>query len=212
MRLAAYEVFEKGRRITGKELHLHGERYRVLVVPPVEVIPYATLAKAKAFFAAGGVVLGYGFLPSKSATLGHGSRDIASLCAAIWGQNVVPGVSCCRTSPAGGRSYLLKEKPTCAELQQVLGDAGIHPTLEVLAGKTSGWLHVLHRVKAGQDLFLVCNQNHQAPHGRSSSGPRPPASPSVGMPCGAKSRRSPFNAPATTRWSFRSPWSRWRAY
>ena len=31
----------------------------------------------------------------------------------------------------------------------------------MLAGETSGWLHVLHRVKAGQDVFLVCNQNHQ---------------------------------------------------
>ena len=39
--------------------------------------------------------------------------------------------------------------------------AGIRPGLEVLAGETGGWLHVLHRVKAGQDIFLVCNQNHQ---------------------------------------------------
>ena len=72
-----------------------------------------------------------------------------------------PGGSCCRTSAAGGRSYLLDEKPTTAQLQQVLAQSGIHPTLEVLAGETGGWLHVLHRVKAGQDVFLVCNQNHQ---------------------------------------------------
>ena len=32
------------------EIELHGERYQVLVVPPVEAIPYATLAKAKEFF------------------------------------------------------------------------------------------------------------------------------------------------------------------
>ncbi len=156
-----YEVFERHGRIAGKDLQLYGERYQVLVVPPVEVIPYAALAKVQAFFEGGGIVLGYGFLPSKSATLGHGAGDIAALCEAIWGPNAGPGMNCCRTSAAGGRSYLLKEKPTSAELQRVLADARIRPGLEVLAGETGGWLHVLHRVKAGQDVFLVCNQNHQ---------------------------------------------------
>ena len=66
-----YYVFENGSRVDGNELQLHQERYRVLIVPPVEVIPYATLRKIEAFFQAGGIVLGYGFLPGKSATLGH---------------------------------------------------------------------------------------------------------------------------------------------
>ena len=44
-----------------------------------------------------------------------------------------------------------------------MADGGVHPALEVLEGKTDGWLHVLHRVKAGRDVFLVCNQNHQGP-------------------------------------------------
>ena len=70
-------------------------------------------------------------------------------------------MNCCRTSAVGGRSYFLNDWPTSAQLQQVLADAGVHPDLEVLAGETSGWLHVLHRVKAGQDVFLVCNQNHR---------------------------------------------------
>ena len=72
-----FDVFERDATLDGKEVKLHGERYRVLIVPPVEVIPYATLAKAKEFFDRGGVVVGYGFLPSKSATLGKSSADIA---------------------------------------------------------------------------------------------------------------------------------------
>ena len=32
--------------------------------------------------------------------------------------------------------------------------------LEVLEGKTDGWLHVLHRVKDGRDVMFVANQNH----------------------------------------------------
>jgi hypothetical protein len=155
-----YEVFENDMRVAGKELNLRHESYRILVVPPVEVIPYATMAKAKEFFDSGGVVLTHGFLPTKSATLGKTAADIAELRDAIWG-SATPSLAVCKQSTAGGRSYLLPGKPTPEQLQQVLGgDAGIHPTLEVLAGKTDHWLHVLHRVKAGRDVFFIANQNH----------------------------------------------------
>jgi hypothetical protein len=146
------EVFENDVAVAGKQLKLRQERYRVLIVPPVEVIPYATLAKTKAFFDAGGVVVGHGFLPTRSATLGKTAADIAQLCAAIWGK---------QTNAAGGRAYLLPEKPTPEEIQKVLAaEAGVQPTLEVLAGTTDHWLHVLHRVKAGRDVFFIANQNH----------------------------------------------------
>jgi len=156
-----YEVLEADVRVTGRELALREERYRVLVVPPVETIPYGALARARDFLDAGGVVVGYGFLPTRSATLGRTAADIAALREAVWGLAAAPGLVACRTTPAGGRSYLLPEPPTPAQLQQVLGgDAGVHPTLEVLAGQTGNWLHVLHRVKAGRDVFFVTNQNH----------------------------------------------------
>jgi len=155
-----YEVFENDMRLAGKNLQLRAESYQVLVVPPVEVIPYATLAKAQAFFEQGGVVLAHGFLPIQSATPGKTAADITALREAIWGTPAA-GLGRCKTNAAGGRSYLLPEKPTAEQLQQVLaGDAGIHPTLEVTAGKTDHWLHVLHRVKDGCDVFFVANQNH----------------------------------------------------
>ncbi len=154
-----YDVFEKDMKLAGKELQLRDERYRVLIVPPVEVIPFATLARAKAFFDQGGTVIGYGFAPSKSATLGKTAADITALSAALWG-DAKPGLGVVKTNAAGGRTYLLPEKPTTAQIQQVLAkDAGIHPTLEVVEGETADWLHVLHRVKAGRDVFLVCNMN-----------------------------------------------------
>jgi len=156
-----YDVFEGDAKLAGKEIKLHQESYRVLIVPPVEVIPYGALAKAKEFFDAGGIVVGYGFLPTKSATLGKTAKDIAALTEAVWGAGD-PGLAVRKTSAAGGRSYLLPEKPKPEELKAVLtGDAGVHPAMEVLEGETSGWLHVLHRVKAGRDAFLICNQNHQ---------------------------------------------------
>jgi hypothetical protein len=158
-----YEVFENDMTLAGRELKLRSESYRVLIVPPVEVIPQPTLARVRTFFDQGGVVVGYGFLPSRSATLGQGADTIARLRDAIWG-SPKPGLAVCRTNAAGGRSYLLPEQPSPEQLQQVLaGDAGIHPTCEVVQGPTDHWLHVLHRVKSGRDLFFIVNQNHQGP-------------------------------------------------
>ncbi|HNQ87418.1 MAG TPA: glycosyl hydrolase [Verrucomicrobiota bacterium] len=155
-----YEVFEKDTRVQGKALELRAEAYRVLVVPAVEVIPLGVLTKARAYFEAGGVVVGYGLLPSVSATPGRGAADLAALRDAIWGK-AEPGLGACKTSARGGRSYFLPAKPSPEQLQQVLaGDAGIHPTLEVLEGETDHWLHVLHRVRSGRDVFFIANQNH----------------------------------------------------
>jgi len=156
-----YDTWENDAKLAGKEIKLQKESYRVLVMPSVEVIPYPTLLKAKQFFDAGGVVVAYGMLPTKSATLGHDSKDVAALCESIWGAPA-PGLTSCKTSPAGGRSYFLPAQPTPEEIQKVLaGDAGIHPTLEVVSGDTAHWLHVLHRQKSGRDVFLVCNQDHK---------------------------------------------------
>lgn len=156
-----YDAFAEA-VITGKELALHRERYRVLIVPAAEVIPYETLAKVQAFYDAGGIVVGYGFLPSKSATIGKSSGDIAAVTEAVWGRDPVPGLAVCRTNPKGGRSYILPAEPTPAAIRRVLtGDAGLSPSLQVLDGEADRWLHVLHRVKDGRDVFLVCNQNHE---------------------------------------------------
>jgi hypothetical protein len=156
-------AFERDAALGGREIRLQGERYRVLIVPPLEVIPYATLRRAKEFFDRGGVVIGYGFLPSKSATIGKTAADVAALNRALWGDAIKPGRTACKTSGAGGRSYFLPEKVQPEDVAAALADAGVHATLEVAAGQTGGWLHVLHRRKAGRDLFLVCNQNHQGP-------------------------------------------------
>jgi hypothetical protein len=155
-----YEVLENDMALAGKGLTLRNETYKILFLPAVDLIPYATLAKAKAFFDQGGVVVTHGFLPTRSATLGKTAADIAQLRDAIWGP-AQPGLAVCQKNAAGGRSYLLPEKPSPEQLQQVFaGDAGIHPTLEVVEGKTDHWLHVLHRVKAGRDVFFITNQNH----------------------------------------------------
>ncbi|OGV70102.1 MAG: hypothetical protein A2283_14245 [Lentisphaerae bacterium RIFOXYA12_FULL_48_11] len=157
-----FEVFENDASLSGNEIKLHRERYQVLVVPPAEVIPYATLEKVKRFYEKGGIVVGYGFLPSKSATIGRTSADIASLTTSIWNSPSIPGTTVCMKNSKGGKSFFLCEKPTAGDIAQVLEkEAGIPPVLKVLEGDTGNWLHVLHRIKENRDVFLVCNQNHE---------------------------------------------------
>lgn len=155
-----YEVFEGDMRIQGNTLELRDERYRVLIVPAVEAIPYATLSKALEYLQEGGIVVGYGRLPSRSTTLGTPSAEIQSLARAIWGDPSQPSTTPCQVTHAGGRSYFLPERPSVSDVQAVLAeDAGLRPTLEVLAGDTGEWLHILHRRKQGRDVFLITNMN-----------------------------------------------------
>ena len=132
-----FDVFEKEAKLSGKEVLLQQERYQVLIVPGTEVIPYETLAKVKAFADHGGIVIGHGFTPTKSATLGKTAADIARLNAGIpW--------------------KMLPEVPSVNDIKA----AGIPLVMEVLEGETSGWLHMLHRVKSGRNVFFITNQNH----------------------------------------------------
>ncbi|MDI9603112.1 MAG: glycosyl hydrolase [Acidobacteriota bacterium] len=156
-----YEVFEGDMRIQGNTLELRDERYRVLIVPAVEALPVATLEKALEYLQAGGIVVGYGRLPSRSATFGAGSGAAQALAEAIWGSPSGPSLRPCRELPSGGRSYFLPERPSVADIQTVLaGDAGVRPTLEVLKGDTGDWLHVLHRQKDDRDIFFLTNMNN----------------------------------------------------
>lgn len=158
-----YDAFEADTKLDGRDLALRQERYRVLVVPAVTAMPPSVLAKVRAFFEAGGTVIGYGHLPARSTTPGVSGAELTVHREAIWGASAVqPSLEVKKTNAAGGRSYFLPEKPTAAQVQQVLAaDARILPTLEVVEGDTGDWLHVLHRVKSGRDIFFIANQNHQ---------------------------------------------------
>ncbi|MEN6449426.1 MAG: glycosyl hydrolase [Thermoguttaceae bacterium] len=140
--------------VAGAEIQLHGERYRVLIVPPVEVISYATLAKVKDFFDKGGIVLGDYPFPSKSATMGKTSADIGAICYGIWNEAAHARAVTIRTENGGYSG------PTHYITRRLEGQAGARRAFRIVHDY-DGWLHVLHRHKAGGDIFLVANQKHQ---------------------------------------------------
>lgn len=150
--------------LTANHLALHGERYRVLVIPPSAAITHASLTKAKAFLDHGGIVIGHGTLPHISLTPNIPSSEITRLCETIWGPNPLPATTPCLTTPNGGKAYFLTETPTPAEIAACLANAGVNPLVRVLAGDTGNWLHALRRVDpSGREVVLLANQHPSGP-------------------------------------------------
>ena len=120
------------------------ETFPVLVLPAAEAVPYEVMAKAKAFFDAGGVVLGYGIRPSKSATVGRTDTEVQALASAIF-------------DAKEGAAAFLGEAPSPEEWRAAL--ANVPLTVQIVKGDGARWVHALHRVKEGRDLFLICSQH-----------------------------------------------------
>jgi hypothetical protein len=153
-----YDAFASA-TIDGKSLALHGERYSILVVPAVSRIAPAVMEKVKAFYDAGGIVVAYGRIPSKTATPGRTSAEVEAFAKSVWGTTEpIASTTACATNPAGGRAYFWPEAPLSGFVQVSLkDDARITPALDVVDGDPGEWLHILHRQKEGRDVFLVCN-------------------------------------------------------
>lgn len=158
------DVFRDQAALDGREVTLHGERYRVLVVPAAEAADAAVLGKARDFLEAGGIVVGYGVLPSRSTTLDRTAADIKALRDAIWGPSPPPALTAARVNAAGGRAYFLPAQPTAADLRAVLlDDAALPLPLRLVGGETRDWLHAVHRNLGGRDVFFLANQDVQGP-------------------------------------------------
>jgi hypothetical protein len=65
--------------VVGKELHVSGEIYRVLVLPAMKAVRHSTLLKAAEFQRAGGIVVALGALPEASDRVGRDDPEVAAL-------------------------------------------------------------------------------------------------------------------------------------
>ena len=70
-------------KIIGKELHVSGEIYRVLILPAMKAIRHSTLRKAVEFHRAGGIVLALGALPEASDRIGRDDPEVAAMAKEI---------------------------------------------------------------------------------------------------------------------------------
>jgi len=70
-------------KMVGKELHVSGEIYRVLILPAMKAIRHSTLTKALEFHRAGGIVLAIGALPEASDRVGRDDPEVAAMAKEI---------------------------------------------------------------------------------------------------------------------------------
>jgi len=132
--------------VSNRCLRIAGESYPVLVLPGCEAVTWPVLEKAAAFLDDGGIVAAQEFVPSRSATPGRSSADVARLAGRIF-------------RSGNPRAFVIPAGLSPDGFRRLFAAAGIVPGLDVVAGRTDGNLHVLRRRKDGRDVFFVCNQN-----------------------------------------------------
>ncbi len=169
--LLTYDRFEKTASLnpTTKQIELYKSRYKVLVLPPVQHIPYATLAKAKQFYDAGGIVIGWQRAPSRSAKFGNSDGEVQDLSVALWNSlTPVASLTPIKKNANGGKTFFIAatdEQTILEHLRRILHNAGIESDFKVVKGTWKApnesvaekWTGYNHRKRNGLDVFMVWN-------------------------------------------------------
>jgi hypothetical protein len=142
--------------VNGKTIGLGSINYRILILPPLSVMNYSSLQKAKAFFDAGGIVVAAEELPSESRELGEDAR-VTTMIDAIFDRNAGTNPYTVRTSPGGGKAFYLAGG--IGVLDQIVGN-GYSPDLMLDAANAG--IYYMHRGTPDTDIFYIVNNNDTA--------------------------------------------------
>jgi len=149
-----------------KQIELYNSRYKILVLPPVEIIPYDVLKKVKQFYDMGGTVIAWQRVPTKSARFDNSDSDIQNLSVSLWNTtNPVASDIPIKINKNGGKTYFIAasdENTIAVDLQRILHNSGIKSDFEVVSGEFEDWTHYNHRVRKGMDIFMVWNGTSSA--------------------------------------------------
>ncbi len=140
--LVPYEFWSNPRvcRIRGDKIHIQMMAFKVVVLPGVDFIPVRVLERLKAFAEAGGIVIASSRLPSRSCDRGQDAK-VAELVKQIWSDALANRVQLAETKP---------------ELQALLRSDLFEPDVQFWPGHEG--LRVLHRRRAGADIYLLTNE------------------------------------------------------
>jgi hypothetical protein len=144
-----------------REIELYRSRYKVLILPPVEIIPFEVMKKVKQFYDLGGTVIAWQRVPSRSARFGKTDREVTDLSISLWKS---PGPEAgdlpVNTNSKGGKAYFIAETDEdgiTGHLQRILSNSGIVSDFRVVSGDFEQWTHYNHRVRMGMDVFMLWN-------------------------------------------------------
>jgi len=127
------------------QIRIRGNRYEVLILPPMRVASLEAMRKVEDFHQAGGAVIAVDRVPSGSMERGDPDAEMASVVTRIFG------------SPTGSRSAragLVYLDETAGTVLQALGHYSQRPV--VLQGQAEG-VDVQHRRVGESDIFFLVN-------------------------------------------------------
>jgi hypothetical protein len=165
------DVLEHRCRVDGPTIRLNNpvnhEEYRVFVIPGSRTIGWATLARLKAFYEGGGLLLATTRLPDRSAEFGR-DAVVRDAVAAMFGSEAAAGGAVTperpfhvQVNPKCGRACFLP-KPTREAIRAALDDAGIVYDVAFEADLTlsGGNLSTIHKVlDDGRQVYFFGNSS-----------------------------------------------------
>lgn len=151
------EILEEKCRVDGDSIYLDNkinyQKFKVLIIPGMEVISCKNLRKVTEFYDNGGLVISTSKLPTKSVERGFDS-DVCKMINHIFGRGV-------NSNKNGGNAYFIEEC-TSEKLKLILENSGI--ALDVLINTyckiLEGSLSYLHKEKDGIDIYYFGNSSN----------------------------------------------------
>ncbi|QNK57941.1 glycosyl hydrolase [Paenibacillus sp. PAMC21692] len=142
--------------LTGREIRVSGEAYRVLILPAMRALRYSTLIKALAFYEAGGIVIAVGPLPEASDRMGAADAEVDAKVQALFGLSgahaaKLEGVHINRNAAGGASAVVRSYEETAAFIQ------GAFPRDFVCMREPEGdeFPYVMHRKMGDLELYAV---------------------------------------------------------
>lgn len=162
----AYELYPKGIdfdymdfqsldrcQIQNKSLNVSGEQYKVLILPSLSAVRYATIEKALEFYRKGGIVLTLGLLPEASDRIGANDPKLQAMIKEIFGVTYEDKIDSAKIyttkSKAGGIGmYINKSNNLSATIENL-----IEQDFKILPTNVKS--NILHRKIGARDLYFV---------------------------------------------------------
>ena len=140
-------------RVKDKELHVSGEKYKVLILTSLSAVRYSTIEKALEFFRAGGIVLSVGSLPEASERIGGNDNELQAMVKEMFGttfseKHDTTRIYTCRSASGGFGMYMHSPE----QVKKVISEV-IQPDFQILSGNSPSG--ILHRKVGERDLYFV---------------------------------------------------------
>jgi hypothetical protein len=138
-------------------IQVSGEEYRILIIPSMKTIRFASLTKARDFVASGGTVVNLGSIP-EACEKGKGNREFVSVRSGLYGENPDSqrALALLRSNRRGGLVYESNSNDSLAHLVDRLFTRDF-AVVSSATDPQNALPRVMHRRVGNHDIYAVYN-------------------------------------------------------